>query len=162
MSAKNLPTQWISPTGIPWSNRCFNPTTQTISLFMRGKKVRHNIATGHEKTVDEIDAANGIVPNFIHALDASFLIFVVTACRDAGINSVMTVHDQFSCHASHATQFKLILLEQLRDMYLKHDPLTTIRESVIASLGSSDGVPNVPTQGDLDPNEITSAIYALL
>lgn len=44
--------------------------------------------------------ANAIAPNVVHSLDATAMRMTVVKAMAAGVSSMMTVHDSFSCHAA--------------------------------------------------------------
>jgi DNA-directed RNA polymerase len=50
-------------------------------LHDRGVKVRYEplVAVGNLKEIDKDRAANGVAPNFVHALDAAHLALTVNA-----------------------------------------------------------------------------------
>jgi DNA-directed RNA polymerase len=160
------PLRWTTPVGLPWINRYHVPVIKTVRLWMhdRGVRVPHemNLAVGDHKQIDKDKAANGVAPNFVHALDASHLLLTVNACAAEGITSVATVHDSFGCLASKATRFRGIILEQFVKMYEEHDVLREVLAQATAdlTLHNRDNLPDVPEYGPLELKEVLNAEFA--
>jgi DNA-directed RNA polymerase len=107
------------------------------------------------------DAADGAVPNVVHALDATHLLRTVNACVAEGIKDIVTVHDCFGCLAPQAEQFNSIIRREFVRMYEEHDPLTEIRERALCSLNALAPrlLPPVPERGSLDLREFSKSLY---
>lgn len=166
MAHEGKPVRWTTPVGIPWINRYHAPTVERVSLFLNdgGVKLRAqiSIATGDQKEIDKAKAANGVAPNFVHALDAAHLLLVAIAAGAAGIRSIATVHDSFGCLASQATLFNKIIREQFSLMYEAHDVLSEILERARGDLteANHDKLPTLPARGPLNPKDILNAEFA--
>jgi DNA-directed RNA polymerase len=48
--------------------------------------------------VDIMKQVNGIVPNFVHSLDASALMLTTNALLDAGVKDFLMIHDSYGTH----------------------------------------------------------------
>jgi DNA-directed RNA polymerase len=166
MAHEGKPVCWTTPVGLPWINRYHEPDTTTVKLYLIDsgvkERVRFNVAVGSKKEIDKAKAANGVAPNFVHALDASHLLLVANAALAGGIRSVATVHDSFGCLAPQATRFNAIIREQFELMYSKHDVLAEILERACADLtpANRNRLPIVPERGSLDLKEILNADFA--
>lgn len=83
MSGEGKPLQWKTPVGVPWVNRYQKVDTKQVKLWLhdRGVRVRYAIklAIGDQPEIDKNGAANGVAPNFVHALDAAHLLRTVNA-----------------------------------------------------------------------------------
>lgn len=166
MAHEGKPLRWTSPAGIPWINRYHPPLLTRLRLWLHDKGVVTNIkslvAVGNEKEIDKDKAANGVAPNFVHALDASHLMLTVNAASQQGITNIATVHDSFGCLASQATEFNKIIRTELVRMYETHDVLSEVLEQAKCDLTQHnwDRLPVVPERGPLNLKEIENAQYA--
>jgi DNA-directed RNA polymerase, mitochondrial len=166
MAHEGKPVTWTSPVGIPWINRYHPAHTEQLELFLNegGIKLRTrlSIITGGKNEIDKAKAANGVAPNFVHALDAAHLLLVASAATAVGITSIATVHDSFGCLAPHATLFNKVIREQFLQMYEEHDVLAEILERASADLTehNRNRLPSVPERGPLDLKEILNADFA--
>jgi DNA-directed RNA polymerase len=83
MAHEGKPLRWTSPVGIPWINRYHDPKTKRVELFLHsgGVRVRKQttVTVGDEPDINKDKAANGVAPNFVHALDAAHLLLVANA-----------------------------------------------------------------------------------
>lgn len=154
--------EWVTPTGLPWSNRYHEPTTKRVRLWMRDRGVSLRIATGYEKPVDKDRAANGVAPNLVHACDAAHLMMVVNAAAAEGITNHALVHDSFGCLASQSTRYHQIIREQFVRLYEEHDVLAEVLERATLALSehNRDRLPDRVDAGDLNIKEVLNATYA--
>lgn len=166
MAHEGKPVQWTTPVGIPWINRYHEKVLDSVSLYLNDKgikeRVRVLIATGSKREIDKDKSANGVAPNFVHALDAAHLLRVVNASNLEGIRSIATVHDSFGCLAPQARRFNAIIREQFALMYETHDVLSEILERATTDLSEAnrDRLPPQPAQGPLDLKDILNADFA--
>lgn len=164
MAHEGKPLRWVTPTGLPWINRYHEPITQQISLWLHDRGVRTVmlVATGEQREIAKDKAANGVAPNFVHALDAAHLLRVANASRRAGICGVATVHDSFGCLASRAGAFRRIILEEFVTMYSEHDVLTEVLQSAQhdLTLPNWSRLPEVPQRGPLEIKDVLDAPFA--
>lgn len=160
------PVSWTSPAGIPWINRYHAFTKKRLRLWMWDKGVKSqsqvHVAMGHLKDIDKNKAANGVAPNFVHALDASHLMLTVNAAVARGITSIATVHDSFGCLASRATEFNKIIRQEFARMYETHDVLSEVLEQSKCDLTQHNWsrLPSVPQSGSFKLDEVEHAQYA--
>ncbi len=166
MAHEGKPVKWTTPIGIPWINRYHENVVERVSLFLNdgGVKVRAQISvtTGGKKEIDKAKAANGVAPNFVHALDASHLLLVANAAALQGITSVATVHDSFGCLAPQAALFNKIIREQFALMYSEHDVLAEILEQASADITPANAhrLPPLLEHGTLNLKDILNADFA--
>lgn len=166
MAHEGKPVKWTTPVGIPWINRYHENVVERVSLFLNdgGVKLRARISVtiGGRKEIDKAKAANGVAPNFVHALDASHLLLVANAAALQGITSVATVHDSFGCLAPQAPRFNQIIREQFALMYETHDVLAEILAQASCDLtdANRNKLPEMPTYGNLNLKDILNADFA--
>ena len=142
MSREGKPLQWKTPVGLPWINRYQKVDTKQVKLWLhdRGVRVRYTVklAIGDQAEIDKNGAANGVAPNFVHALDAAHLLRTVNAAVKEGITSLATVHDSFGCLPSRAARFRRLIREEFVRMYREHDVLAEVYEQARADLSGPD------------------------
>jgi DNA-directed RNA polymerase len=164
LAHENKPVTWITPAGIPWINRYHTPTVQRVTLWLNDKGVTlpHavSVASGFTKQIDKTKAANSIAPNFVHALDASHLMFTVNALRDQGVNDVALVHDSFGVLAPNAVCLGKVLRQEFVRLYTEFDPLNDILASNVDRMDTPQRLPSPVKKGPLDLKEILNAEYA--
>jgi DNA-directed RNA polymerase len=112
LAHEGKPLSWVTPTGLPWCNRYHVKTMEKVHLWLHDRGVQLRIATGDQPTIDKTKSANGVAPNFVHALDAAHLSFVAAAAAREGITALATVHDSFGCLPSRARRFNQIIREE--------------------------------------------------
>jgi DNA-directed RNA polymerase len=162
MAHEGKPVSWITPAGIPCINRYHAPKTKTLSLWLHNERIKVNVATGDEAPLLKRKCQQSIAPNWVHSLDAAHLLLTVGACADEGITDIVTVHDSFGCLPAHADRFNQIIREQFVQMYQRDDLLTCLRSTASAQLSEANQkrLPQLPTKGQLDLNEVHRAKYA--
>lgn len=162
LAHEGKPLEWVSPTGLPWSNRYHPCTTKRVRLWMHDQSVSLVVATGYEKGIDKDRAANGVAPNLVHACDACHLMMVILAAMSEGFSSFALVHDSFGCHASRADRFHQIIREQFVKLYTEHDVLSEVLERAKCALSEHnwDRLPECVEPGELNIEEVLNASYA--
>jgi DNA-directed RNA polymerase len=162
MAHEGKPVSWVTPAGIPCVNRYHEAQTKTLSLWLHNERIKVTVATGNEAPLLKRKCQQSIAPNWVHSLDAAHLLLTVGACADEGITDIVTVHDSFGCLPAHADRFNLIIREQFVLMYQRHDLLTFLRTTASAQLSEANQkrLPQLPTKGKLDLDEVHRAKYA--
>jgi DNA-directed RNA polymerase len=166
MAHESKPVSWTTPTGIPWSNRYHEPDISRVRLWMHDQgvttKTLVKLCVGMKREIDKNRSANGVAPNFVHALDAAHLMLTVNAAVAEGIVAQATVHDSFGCLASRAKRYNEIIREQFVAMYETHDVLSEVLERAKCDLTQHnwERLPDVPAKGPLNLREVLNAEYA--
>ncbi|MEZ5825300.1 MAG: DNA-directed RNA polymerase [Geminicoccaceae bacterium] len=124
MADANMNMSWATPLDAEIVQETWKRGKQKrIELFMSSDRYviptcrgRTRVAIyGETKLVNKRSAMNGISPNHIHSRDACHLQMTVLACREAGIEDFLMIHDQFSVPAGQATALNRILREEFRE-----------------------------------------------
>jgi DNA-directed RNA polymerase len=162
LAHEGKPVAWETPLGLPWINRYHAPTLKRLNLWLNDSRVRMVYADGGEKQIDKDKAANGVAPNFVHALDATHLLMVALACSRENITQLATVHDSFGCLAPQAARFNQIVREQFVKLYEEHDVLKEVLDQAKHDLTvhNQQRLPTVPDYGSLNLREVINAEYA--
>lgn len=166
LAHEGKPLRWTTPVGIPWINLYNVPKTKRVELFLHsgGISVRKQVtvAVGDEPEIAKDKAANGVAPNFVHALDAAHLLLVANAARREGIVQMATVHDSFGCLPSRAERFRQIIREEFLRMYETHDVLAEVLAQATCDLTQNNRhmLPNAIEFGPLNLKDILDADFA--
>ncbi len=162
LAHEGKPVTWTTPLGMPWINRYHAPTIKRLSLWLHDTRVRVKMADGHEAAIDKDKAANGVAPNFVHALDAAHLLMTANACASENITQLATVHDSFGCLAPQATRFNQIIREQFVALYTQHDVLKEVLDQSRHDLTvhNQQRLPFVPEYGEFNLTEVLNADFA--
>lgn len=162
LAHEGKPLNWVTPTGLPWSNRYHVALMKTVELWLSDVRVQMRLTVGDKKEIDKDKAANGVAPNFVHALDAAHLMLTVNASVREGITQIATVHDSFGCLATHAKRFNEIIREQFVAMYEQHDVLAEVLQQAKCdlTLHNLHRLPPMVGRGSLDIKEVLNARYA--
>jgi DNA-directed RNA polymerase len=160
LAAANKPLSWISPCGMPISNRYKVPETRRVEFRVSGKKHQYTIATGFKSELDTDAMVRSAAPNFVHSCDAAHMALVTNAAVSEGIVDLAMVHDSFGCPAAQAGRFREIIREQFVKMYEQHDILAELRASAALDLGTDEDLPPVPDRGNLDLHGVLKSDFA--
>jgi len=82
-----------------------------------------NIAYHLEADLDEktyisgSDYSKGIIPNFVHSLDAAHMRNVINSMAEDGIDSFWSVHDSFGTHAADIDKMRRIINEEFVEIH---------------------------------------------
>jgi DNA-directed RNA polymerase len=117
------------PTGFPLANICYESNIVDIDLGYGGIRSRYTVADGDLPEIDESGVITQSVPNFVHFLDATHLIFTVLAANSDDIHDIIPVHDSYACLAPYAQRFGQIIRAQMAVLYDRFDPLRALRDA---------------------------------
>jgi DNA-directed RNA polymerase len=111
------PLEWTMPMGWPMKVADREQTITRVYTQLYGKKISVNLA---DQPVDAPlsyrNANRSIAANFIHAMDASFMQAIVYRAAERSI-PILTNHDAFSIHPSHASMTHQMLCDEMRRTY---------------------------------------------
>lgn len=170
-----LPVTWTTPTGFPVQQSYYEQIGERISLATgghivlknnvpiwqtEGEQIQVTFATS-EKHINLNRQISGIAPNFIHSLDSSHLMMSVLAAKEQGITDFALIHDSLGTHAGNTEQFAQIIRECFYRLYAENDPLEMITNHLVSQIPAEarKKLPEMPTKGVLDVNDILNAQY---
>jgi DNA-directed RNA polymerase len=145
---------WVVPTGFRVTN---------LYPKMEGHRVRTALITletlrpAPGGKIDLTDAANGIVANLVHSLDAAHMMLTVCALYEKGLRDFAMVHDSYAVHAADVD----LLQEVLREQFVRvHNEFTLAKlfDDMKASAPGVDLRPP-PAPGSLDIAEVRRSLY---
>lgn len=149
---------WTSPNGLPIQQNKFVPNIETCKMRFNGGFIR--LYVPKEGTdIDTRGQAQAIAPNFIHSMDACHMQRVIMNQAEKGNNNFFMIHDSFGTDMEHAgSMFKAIRTE-LVNMYKGHNYLEEWLNDVEYLLPSNKEVPELPTKGNLNLDEVINSKY---
>lgn len=149
--------QWTTPMGLLIHQPYL--TTKTKIYRLRFARTQKRIYVPY--TLGDVNSrkqANSIAPNFIHSMDASHLQLTVCTAKDQGINHFAMIHDSYGTTVADAGVLFKTVRECFVKMYTEHDVLKEFAEEV--SHLTEKELPELPSKGSFDINEVLSSLYA--
>ena len=157
ISAKSDYIEWKTPAGLIVRQEYKAQKKKVIRTELYGSIIRTNVNLDTDKA-DRRKQTNGICPNLIHSLDAACLMIYLNKCKQAGINSIMSVHD---CYAVHATETELsakLLREAFVEVY-KQPIIQNFLSDIKKNLPCDVKLPALPQEGRLDIEDVYDSKY---
>lgn len=147
--------EWLTPAGLLVRQSYPSRKMREIKTELFGSMlcVKVNIDT---PILDTQRQLNGICPNFIHSLDAACLMLYLVKCKQAGINSFMTVHDCYGTLAPDTDKSAKLLREAFVEVY-RQPILENFTEDVL--MGIDEEPPELPDIGKLDIEDVLKSEY---
>ena len=162
MSKFNLSPQWFTPMNFPAVSAYYKPKDATLDIEIKGKRKQMKYRYGFTEDLIQSKQKNGISPNFVHSCDAAHLQMTALNAKEAGINSVLMIHDSFSCLPTDMEQFHKITTESFVDMYEHWDAINEFYLTAIRGVGVENAhlIPPPPEMGELDLSVTRDSKYA--
>lgn len=148
------PIEWLTPIGLLIKQAYPTRKKSRIRTELHGSliKVTVNIS---QNEIDHQRQLNGICPNFIHSLDATALMIYLNKCKEAGINSFMTVHDCYGTLAPDTELSAKLLREAFVEIY--RQPI--LEKFTMDVLGELPEDLKLPDKGQLDIEDVLDSSY---
>lgn len=155
---ENKAVRWRSPTGFFVKHQYFDTRSMTVKTVVGDKMLSAKIRTS-TKTLNRKKQRSALSPNFVHALDAAVLVKAVNRLADAGVSSIVCVHDSFGVPVSQLSQLTEALAESALEIFSKN-VLESFAEQVKMQLThEADAVPALPQQGEFDITTLKDSKY---
>jgi DNA-directed RNA polymerase len=104
---------WYTPIGFKVQQ--FELKTKPAYINLKGNgKIKINI---FQNEIDKREHKKGILPNFIHSLDATHLYKTINSVKKKGIDYFMTVHDSFATLPNDMDTLSQTLREEFINLY---------------------------------------------
>lgn len=155
-AVKGSPVEWITPVGLRIRQGYKNRTHHIIRTELFGKIKSINVKTDSLQ-LDTVKQQNGICPNYIHSLDAACLMLYLNKCKEADINSIMSVHDCYGTHAADTETSARLLRESFVEIY-ERPLMDDFIYDVLENAGVEAEIIK-PEQGKLDIQEVKKSAY---
>lgn len=157
LARKDRGLSWTVPTGFP-----------VVHEYREEKARRVDTVRGTQLLYDEDPSldirtrkqTNSIVPNLIHSLDATHMMFTVCALKEQGITDFSMVHDSYAVHACDVDRMNQVLREQFVRVHTEFSLLKFL-DQVKAGAGGIRFTKRLapPAGGTLDLGEVVKSVY---
>tara|TARA_Y100001938_G_scaffold120029_1_gene166495 strand:- start:27 stop:575 length:549 start_codon:yes stop_codon:yes gene_type:complete len=158
-----LPMIWWTPDGMPVQQARYLQTTERVSTFLDGSRVRLDIH--HDtKELDPKRMSSSIAPNWVHSLDASVMRQAVNNALDIedttgrGRMYFNMIHDSFGVHVSDLPDFlDRCIKPAFVQIFGEEDVIDNFEREVRKILDDKqiEKLPPSPSRGDYDVTEVT-------
>ena len=175
-----VPTYWVTPAGFPVWQKYPKTTVTRVSTFLSGElkiystyeesdtklEKSSRLTVSLAKPSEGLDVRRqrqGIAPNFVHSMDASHLMLTIIKCHDEyEINSFAVIHDSYATHACDAGKLFRAVRDVFVDTYKNNDVLQNLHDQIKNMLSSKlvDELPDIPSKGSLDLDQVRQSLYA--
>jgi len=158
-ASDSLPVSWVSPIGLPVLQEYRKHEGKPLRVHISGKQCKLFVAETGSK-LDRRKQSLGIAPNFVHSCDASHMMLTTLYLRANEIEHIAMVHDSYAVHACDVPMLNTALRKAFVDMY-KEPVLERFKQDVTAQLPQevAETLPDVPTPGDLDLEQVMESDY---
>jgi DNA-directed RNA polymerase len=106
-------------------------TRKTIILR---NKIKNSNSNSNDYVVDRRKQVESIIPNVIHSLDASHLMFVIRECVNSKILPIITVHDCFGTLPNQMFHLEQVIKKQFVILYTKENFLNKFHKKLLESI----------------------------
>jgi DNA-directed RNA polymerase len=160
VSKEQLPIHWITPVGFPIYQSYPEMKSKRVKAMLMGQVIKPRINSETEKT-DKLRMSNGVAPNFVHGLDAAAMLRTVNIAYDKGIRNFCNVHDSYGTTAGDVDTLNESLREAFVEIFGDTNVLKDFKDHVAVMLPEDlrKELPEVPTQGELDVEEIRDSEF---
>lgn len=117
--------QWITPVGVPVVNWAEGRVTKYVNIRSMG--VQAILVAYNDGKYNIRVATNGIVPNFVHSMDAAHLCMTIN--KFSGM--VVPIHDSFGTHPSDVPELHTALRSTFVELYKDYSIENFLHENKI-------------------------------
>ena len=140
--------QWVSPVGVPVVNWAEGSLIKRLAIRSMGVSSIQFMT--RDNTYSTRIAANGIVPNFVHSMDAAHLCKTINDFE----GSILPIHDSFATHACDVPAMHTSLRSTFVELYSQYKIELFLDFN---NVSTEDFVP--PEQGTLNLNDVLSSPF---
>ena len=158
LAMDNKTFAWTTPSGFIAYQATFNINRQVVKYLSGGKTKFYRLGS-FDSTVSKRGSMNGIVPNFIHSLDAAALHIAISRVWEQGVRGMTIIHDAFGGLADDMDIINASVRESMANIY-SEDQLKKFSEEVLALLDSPSTL-LLPERGSFDPRQVCLSDYFL-
>ena len=137
----NLPIYWETPSNMQVSANIMNMTQRKIrSKLIKGSKPITILIPTTDLNYSRIKT--GLMPNFIHSLDASNIHLLIKLILLLNINNInlYTIHDCFATDYKNMAILEILIKKCFSDLYFNNNYLNIIHNSFINQINSITSV----------------------
>ncbi|MGI0118702.1 DNA-directed RNA polymerase [Zooshikella sp. RANM57] len=159
VAKKGEPISWKTPIGFLVEQNYWKLNSKTINTSFLGKGKTEFIFKVQGSSIDKMKQASSIAPNFVHSLDATHLMMVVSS--SAYIDNWALVHDSFGTLPSRTQELYNNIRASFHQLYTEHDVFHLLHEQVMQKVQEKDlkKVPFPPKKGQLTASSILTSKY---
>ena len=158
ITKEGRPIEWFTPAGLFIRQAYKARHKKMIKTELFGSMVRAMINMELDSIYPQRQL-NGICPNFIHSLDAACLMIYLVKCKQAGIESFMTVHDCYGTLAPDTDISAELLREAFVEVY-RQPILENFTEDVLYGMNvEPELLPKLPIKGKLNIDDVLKSEY---
>lgn len=152
------PIQWTTPSGFVVVQAYPELKIGRINTTLLGSRFAPRLNEEVPDTIDRRRQANGIAPNFVHALDAAALTLTVNLAGSQGLDKFAMIHDSYGTTAAKTPMLARALRESFVQMYSGENVLETFAREVVPD-HLKETIPAVPMVGGLDLSKTLESPY---
>ena len=156
MKETGEPMEWTAPLGFNAVQDYVKMKCDQIWCYTPEGKQQIAFYNPTSNKLDVKKGANGIVPNFVHSIDAAHMMAVILRLKDLGILDFIGVHDSYAVHAAHVDTLHEVIREEFVAIH-EQNPLQAFKAQMETRLGIQ--LPDLPPTGTLDIQEVRKATY---
>lgn len=153
--------EWTAPTGWPWSMRYGRKDKKIAHVRFNGERSTAAISVESSAMLDAHAQGDAVSPNFVHALDASALVFALDLMQRCGVSGVGVIHDSVGGLATEMSAIGKAVREGFVRLYEEHNPLQNFKEAALAQLQEDRriGLPEPPEPGKFEVGDVMRSRY---
>lgn len=159
-----LPVTWTTPAGFPvWQEYRKYTSKRIDTMFLGSHRLCLTVRMDETMEIDANKQKAGVAPNFTHSMDSAHLKLTVCHANVAyGVTSFALVHDSFGTIPADAGKLYKAVRESFHTMYSENDVITDFYNEFADQLHVSqlEQMPNVPTKGNLNIDEVLESEFA--
>ena len=155
LAEKNKPMSWITPAGTKVQQSYWNVSKSDIKTVMGSYFLWDENPLGGLNSRKQTLAAS---PNVIHSLDAALMHRMIVDLKSQGVTDVCAIHDSFAVHPSNVDTMRDTIRSTAANIFSGDWIADEFHPYVERYAGSAD-LPEPPTQGTFDPQEVLKAPY---
>lgn len=153
--------QWFAPSGWPWGLMYGDVTVQNVKANRGDMSLTTVYRSMSERKVHLRKQKSACAPNFVHAIDASAMVFALNLLKRSEVQGVIAIHDSIGALAADMPFVDSAVREGFVKVYTEHDPLRSFHQAILQQVRPDCRhlVPSPPERGDLDVREVLNSPY---
>lgn len=175
VSHRSQPIFWTVPTGFVIRHFYGEQESRKVETKIDGQRVQLRFQT----TTKELDTKRqllGIVPNFVHSMDAAALVLTIDKAHRCGeITAFTSVHDAYGSHAADMWTVAAFLREAFVELHsvdqlagFRNACLAMLVDEMVASKGidpleafeiADEKLPPLPERGNFEIEQVLESTY---
>ena len=151
----DIPLKWTTPAGSLVQQSYWNVAKSDVKTVMGSYFMWDENPQGGLNQRKQLLSSS---PNIIHSIDASLMQHMVLRLRGMGVADIACIHDSFAVHACNVDAMRDIIRHVAADMF-EGDWIRDQFHEQVRSYAKGIDLPEPPTQGTFDVNEVLKAEY---